>query len=353
MGGLADALAAAGATVTVFADAHPAADDDNDDNADGVTVRRFGGIKFFRRRRKGRAAARIVSSAAFAHVFCDSWKSLEHLPPLPAPAPAVTVFAHGSEYPPAPAAEKLRRITAALAKANRVFAVSAATRARMGECGVDVSRARVWHPAIASPAIPGDGEREWAAKLWGDSSPRLLTVGRLSARKGTDEFLRAAAALVAGGFPSLRCVVAGEGEEGEKLRGLAARLGLGGAAVFAGTVGDAQKSALYESADVFVLPARAEGGDMEGFGLVFLEAAFWGLPAVAGRSGGAAEAVEDGKTGLLCEGDRESVRRALLRMLSDESLRREMSARARKKAQRFLWSERLPLLFAPDACQGN
>ena len=87
------------------------------------------------------------------------------------------------------------------------------------------------------------------------------------------------------------------------------------------------------------MPARREGASGEGFGLVYLEAAWYGLPALAGREGGGAEAVLDGTTGLLCDGaDQQAVAAAQARLLGDEALRRRLGEAAAHRARNeFGW----------------
>lgn len=340
MGGLAEALSEAGENVEVFADGRSA----GIDAALPFPVRRFGGLKFLRREAKARAAARALRKAGAARVFCDSWKSLERLPSDCCARSAV--FAHGSEYPPAAPARKRRRIEAALAKAERVFAVSRAAqeRMRLGSAAEAAARAAVWHPPLRAPSEPSEDDENRARSLWNGGSLRLLTVSRLAARKGVDTAVRAAAAL-SQEFPGLRYVIAGDGAEATALRDLAAQSGAGECVRFAGEVGEGAKSALYGSADIFVLPSRPApdgGADMEGFGIVFLEAGYYGLPAAAGNAGGAAEAVEDGQTGMLCDGGSpESLIQVLRTLASDEELRRRLGENARQKARAALWPRRV------------
>ena len=97
-----------------------------------------------------------------------------------------------------------------------------------------------------------------------------------------------------------------------------------------------------QSADIFALPARAEQNDIEGFGIAYLEAAWCGLPAIGGDSGGAKEAVLQNETGILCDGaNAESVRDALSQLLADSQTRARLSANARARARAQLWQNRL------------
>jgi phosphatidylinositol alpha-1,6-mannosyltransferase len=108
---------------------------------------------------------------------------------------------------------------------------------------------------------------------------------------------------------------------------------------------------LYGCADVFAMPCRERwaGLEAEGFGIVFLEAAAAGVPAVAGRSGGSHEAVVDGETGFVVESRALDVRAALGALLADESLRARMGAAARARAVGEFAYDRLVAKLAPLA----
>ncbi len=123
-------------------------------------------------------------------------------------------------------------------------------------------------PVIASPTKT---DLDIAEKLWGNSAPRILTIARLSPRKGIDRTILAVAA-----NSNIKYIVAGDGVQRRELEELAQHNNVN--IKFAGAVDEQLKAALYATADVFILPARAEKNDMEGFGIVYLEAAWFGLP---------------------------------------------------------------------------
>ena len=333
MNGLARTLVAHG-KVVVYADGHAY----EGDLTAPFTVQRFGGFKPWRRRIKASAATKICRTENIHAIFCDSWKSAELLPATSAP---ITVLAHGTEYPIHPSAKKKRRITDTLNRVSHIFAVSRATSARVIDCGAPSDKISIVHPPLEKPTPPTAEESAIAAQLWGDSTPRILTVSRLAARKGVDMAIAVIAKLSAD-YPSIKYVIGGTGEEENNLREEVRKLGATKQIIFAGQINNGLKSALYASADIFLLPAKMCGNDMEGFGISFLEAAYFGLPSVAGTSGGTAESVEDGKTGLHCDGDDiNSIYSALLRLLKNENLRGRLAATAAIKGQSELWKNRI------------
>ena len=331
---LAKSLVAEGVTVSVFADGPAQAD-----NVDTpYHIRWFNGIKFLRRRRKAREAEAFMRCNPVRHVFCDSWKSLEHVC-RPNNEVCITVFAHGSEYPRSPTLEKLKRINTTLAKADRILAVSKATHRRMQNCGVEADNMSVWYPPIDA-LTTDDNTRSWAEKIWQGGKPRMLTVARLIKRKNIDTVILAMLSLIEQ-YPEIRYVIVGDGDENNMLRKLLEKNNLKKYVKLIGIIDSVQKTALYESADLFVLASREVKDDMEGFGLVFLEAALSGLPAVSGNRGGVLEVVEDGVTGLHSDGkDVDSVKNAIKCLLSDNKLRNTLGGNARKKALASLWEAR-------------
>ena len=132
-------------------------------------------------------------------------------------------------------------------------------------------------------------------------------------------------------------VVAGDGAERHNLERLATALGLGDRVRFAGRVSDGELRSLYASADLFVLTASIVPGSHEGFGIVYLEAAACGVPSLAARLAGAAEAVKEPESGFFVDTpDLPSVSVALERFLSGKI--RFDPAGCRAFARRFSWA---------------
>jgi phosphatidylinositol alpha-1,6-mannosyltransferase len=161
----------------------------------------------------------------------------------------------------------------------------------------------------------------------------VVSVSRLVPRKGMDVLIDAAGRLHRQGA-DLTVAIAGTGRDESRLR---RRVRSTGAPVqLLGRLDESDKAALLGAADLFVMACRNRwwGLEQEGFGIVFAEAAAAGVAQVAGRSGGAAEAVADGVTGLVVSrpGDADAVAGAIGRLLDDDERRRAMGAEARRRA---------------------
>lgn len=151
------------------------------------------------------------------------------------------------------------------------------------------------------------------------AGPLLLTAARLVRRKGVDAVLAALPA-IAQRVPDVHYAVVGSGPEHGNLERLARELGVRQRVTFLGKLPDRDVVMAYNACDVFVMPARFEHPSVEGFGLVFREANACGKPVVGSRTGGIADAIEDGHTGLLIEPDAGAdLVSAVLRLLEDST----------------------------------
>ncbi|HEV3043890.1 MAG TPA: glycosyltransferase family 4 protein [Roseiarcus sp.] len=341
MNGLADALAAKGEGLVVFAD-EPRS---REAFARPYQIQRFGFVRPLRRRLKRAAITRASRATALQGIFADSWKSVEAIPPTAAP---IAALAHGMELPLEASSRKARRIAAALARCQAIIANSAYT-AGLARNFLEGGAPPV---LIIPPPIPEQSEPTATAladidALIAGRGPVLVTLARLEPRKGIDAALRALPA-VRRAFPGATYLIAGAGADLARLRALAASLNVAPATHFLGRIDEAHKAALLTRADLFVMPTRRDGNSVEGYGLAYVEAAWRGKPALAGSAGGAADAVVDGETGLLCDGaDDEDIRNALMRLLADEALRRRLGAAAAARARSELtWSTALPRYLA-------
>jgi phosphatidylinositol alpha-1,6-mannosyltransferase len=227
-----------------------------------------------------------------------------------------------------------------LRQASAVTAVSRFTERRIrGSLGL-TDAFHLLYPGVDpdrfTPEVDGAAVRS-AHGL--DGARVVLCVSRLVPRKGQDTLIRGMG-LLRSLVPDAVLVIAGEGPDRARLEGLA-REAPPGSVVFAGEVPDADLPAHYAACDVFAMPCRSRwmGLEVEGFGIVFLEAGASRKPVVAGRSGGAGEAVEDEATGLLVEGDEPKATALAVAQLLTDGLRAERFGRAgRSRVEReFTW----------------
>ncbi|MGU3502838.1 glycosyltransferase family 4 protein [Mycobacterium sp. C31M] len=161
--------------------------------------------------------------------------------------------------------------------------------------------------------------------------PVVLCLSRLVPRKGQDMLIRAFAR-IRRRVPGAALVIVGGGPYRDELEKLAARTGVAEDVLFTGGVPAAELAAHHAMADVFAMPCRTRGAglDVEGLGIVYLEASASGVPVVAGRSGGAPETVRDGETGWVVDGtDIDAIATAVGDLLADPETAARMGAAGR------------------------
>jgi phosphatidylinositol alpha-1,6-mannosyltransferase len=161
--------------------------------------------------------------------------------------------------------------------------------------------------------------------------PVIACVSRLVPRKGQDTLLHALP-MIRAAVPDAAVLLVGDGRYRDDLEKLAARLDVADAVVFTGGVPHSELPAHYAAADVFAMPCRTRraGLDVEGLGIVYLEASATGLPVLAGDSGGAPDAVRDGETGYVVDGrGTHAVAERLITLLRDVGLRARFGAAGR------------------------
>jgi len=162
------------------------------------------------------------------------------------------------------------------------------------------------------------------------SDPVITCISRLVHRKGQDRLI-AALPLVRAAVPHTRLLLVGQGPRREQLHALAREHQVEDAVVFAGAVPYDDLPGYYSAGTIFAMPTRSRlaGLEVEGLGMVYLEASACQRAVVAGRSGGSPDAVQQERTGVLVDDDVEAIATAIIRLLSDPELRERMGASGR------------------------
>ncbi len=264
-------------------------------------------------------------------VIIDVGNGMPFLSKLYARRPVVVLVhhVHREQWPVVMGAWKARlgwwiesRLAVRLYRRCRYVTVSQATRDELAELGVDPARIAVVHngtPELGERVLPRDPE------------PSLLVLGRLVPHKRV-EIALATVARLAAELPGLRLTVAGNGWWEQQLRETAQRLGIADRVHFAGFVTEDEKQEMLGRVWVALTPSLKEG-----WGLTIVEAGSQGTPTVAfAAAGGVAEALIDGKTGLLA-GDEDHFVELVHKLLVDDAAREAMGEAARAHARSFTW----------------
>jgi phosphatidylinositol alpha-1,6-mannosyltransferase len=263
------------------------------------------------------------------------------------------IIAHDSEIYRLPNNKKndLVKRGVMLKGASWIAANSRHTKSLLEAWRIPFGRVKIVHPPISEEAIRESAVLE--AMFRKDDDLNLVTVCRLVKGKGIDIVLRALKILAARGIP-YRYVIGGEGPERRFLEAFVDELGLGGRVHFQGSVAGEEKWRLLRNGDVFVMPSRLDSTIpwQEGFGIAFVEAAAFGVPAVGSRSGGIPDAVVDGETGILVpEESPVDVADALTLLYRNPEKRKEMGKAARERARRQFSPKTIAARFREEISQ--
>ncbi|MEU6035167.1 glycosyltransferase family 4 protein [Actinomadura sp. NPDC047616] len=230
------------------------------------------------------------------------------------------------------------------------------TRSRMARALSPSAAARMSRlaPGVDEKVFfPGAGGEQVRERYGLTGRPVVVCVSRLVPRKGQDALIHAWSR-VKREVPDAALLLVGGGPYRPQLERMAASLGVADAVVFTGSVPWEELPAHYDAGDVFAMPCRTRrrGLDVEGLGIVYLEASATGLPVVAGDSGGAPDAVLDGETGVVVQGRSvPAVAAAVAGLLRDPGKAREMGQRGRAWVEsEWRWevqAARLDALLSP------
>lgn len=251
------------------------------------------------------------------------------------------LYAHGEEILTGVTSRKLRWLIPRIYNgATAIIANTSHTKSLLEGIGVQLRKVHVIHPGVDARAFQVSNEAASTIRQrhnLGDS-PTLLTVGRLQRRKGQDAVIKGLPRIVQK-IPTVKYVIVGTGEEYSALEELVQEVGVTNHVIFAGQVSDEERAAYYAACDVFIMPNRQIAGDIEGFGIVFLEAGAAGKPVIGGKSGGTGEAIEEGVTGFRVDGTNvEEIVAAVLVLLSNPSKAHTMGENGRRRAEgEFSW----------------
>jgi phosphatidylinositol alpha-1,6-mannosyltransferase len=246
----------------------------------------------------------------------------------------VLIYAHGEELTSWGRGRKFQAMCFAMRRADYILSNSDHTRDTLiNLLGVEPQRIILAYPTVDEnrfrPGLPA-GDLRNSIGL-NEKTRFILSVGRLQRRKGFDHVIRALPELLGQG-QDIHYALIGIGDDFDYLQALAKDLGVADRVHLLGHVSYEDLPRWYNACDIFAMPNRDINGDTEGFGLVFLEAAASGKPAIAGKAGGTGSAVVEGKTGLRVDGESvEEVAQAIKRLLCNHREAATMGANARTR----------------------
>ncbi len=219
-------------------------------------------------------------------------------------------------------------------KAKTIITVSRYTAKKIKEYGVKESKIQFVYPCPA--IVPKESSVPFPSS---SKESIILTVGRLVQRKGHEYVIDAIPGLKEYD-PPIQYVVVGDGPQKENLIRYAKERGVADRVLFTGSLPDMSVAQWYKKCDIFIMTPYEIDGDLEGFGIVYLEANSFGKAVIGTRTGGVQDAVLDGVTGILVESqDVSAIREAIVNLLSNKLLSQRLGEQGKKRVKKeFQWS---------------
>jgi len=242
---------------------------------------------------------------------------------------------------------KFRLLMYSLKHATKIICNSNYTKGILLNSGIEKERLTVIHPGIP-PQIEQTYDREKLLEKYHlQGKIVLVTVGRLVKRKGHDKVIESIRDLVKE-YPEIKYVICGKGPERGNLESMVQKYKLQQHVVFTGDIDRNELEGLYSIARLFVMLNREikEEGDVEGYGIVFLEAGIHKLPVIGGNNGGVPDAILDGQTGFLVNSsNQQEIIKVIKTLITDDFLSTQMGENGYKwVSENCLWEHRVSLL---------
>ena len=299
MGGLSLSLLKHG-PVKVFAE--KTSEDNNFDKINGIDVTRVSGFKIFRKYRKANLIKEFSLKNSVRAFFFDHWKSIEKIDDKILGNTTSFCLIHSKEINHTQGSFANKRMLKALNKAKFVISNSEFTKGLAIKNGLNEKKIRIIHPGCNYPIKTDVKSIDKAKDLYRNCFPKIITVARLDKRKSHQNILMTIKNLKPR-FPNIKYISIGDGEEMQNLKNLKNELGLGNEVLLLKDTTELLKVALLEQADLFLMPSVIYKKSVEGFGISFIEAAAYGTGSIGGIMGGASDAIQNGISGYLCDGD--------------------------------------------------
>ena len=318
--------------IKVFAD-YIEGHKDFDEQA-SFSIERVGGIKFLRKIRKAQLIDEVSKEKKIEGIIGDHWKSLE----LIKSNKKKYCLIHGKEINHPKGSRLNNRILKVLNNVEKVVANSNYTKNLAIEIGVNEEKIIVINPGITPVKEPNKKSLEKVESLLKIKSPRLITISRFDKRKNHEKVIMAIRNLKQI-YPDIVYICIGHGDEEENIKKLVKELDLSSQVMFFKDISNDLKNALLAKSNIFVMPSIIYKSSVEGFGIVYLEAAQYGVPSIGGKDGGASDAISHDNTGLICNGNNLDDIYSSLNSMIENKKYLELGKNAKEYVSKFQWKK--------------
>jgi len=304
------------------------------DNKENFSIERVGGIKFLRKIRKAQLINEFLKKNRVKGIIADHWKSLE----LVKTDKRKYCLIHGKEINHPKGSSLNNRALKVLNNVEKVIANSTYTKNLAINNGVTGDRVLVINPGVKQTEELNKKSLEKVESLLKTKTPRLITVSRFDKRKNHEKVMMALRNLKQL-YPDIVYICIGYGDEEENLKKLVQELDLSTQVMFFKDISTNLKNALISKSNIFVMPSIIHKTSVEGFGIAYIEAAQYGIPSLGGKDGGASDAIENDKTGLICDGNNLDDIYSSLNSMIENKRYLEFGKNAKEYVSKFQWDK--------------
>jgi len=304
------------------------------DNKENFSIERVGGIKFLRKIRKAQLVNEFLKENKVQGIIADHWKSLE----LIKTDKKKYCLIHGKEINHPKESSSNKRIVKVLNNVEKVIANSEYTKNLAIKNGINKEKVEVINPGINPIKELNKKSLEKVESLLKIKTPRLVTVSRFDKRKNHEKVIMALRNLKQE-YPDIVYICIGYGDEEQNLKKLVQELNLNSQVMFFKDISNDLKNALVAKSNIFVMPSVIHKTSVEGFGIAYIEAGQYGVPSLGGKDGGASDAIDHGKTGLICDGNNlDDIYSSLNSMIKNKKYL-ELGKNSKEYVSKFEWEK--------------
>ncbi|MDA9652605.1 glycosyltransferase family 4 protein [bacterium] len=303
------------------------------DEQASFSIERVGGIKLLRKYRKAQLINEFIKENKIKGIIADHWKSLE----LIKSDKKKYCLIHSKEINHPKGTSLNKRVLNVLNNVEKVIANSKYTKNLAIDCGVSEDKIIIINPGIDTVEELDKKSLDKVESLLKVKTPRIITVSRFDKRKNHEKVVMALRNLKQI-YPDIIYICVGYGEEEENIKKLVKELDLEGQVMFFKDISNKLKNALVAKSNIFVMPSVKHKKSVEGFGIAYVEAAQYGIPSLGGKDGGAADAIDHEKTGLICDGNSLDDIYLSINLMLENKKYLEYGKNAKDNVSKFYWS---------------
>jgi len=298
------------------------------------SIERVGGIKLLRKYRKAQLINEFIKENKIEGIIADHWKSLELLKTNK----KKICLIHSKEINHKKGTSLNKRVLGVLNNVVTIIANSKFTKDLVVKHGADENKVIVINPGVNSVQELNKKTLDKVESLLKHKTPRLITVSRFDKRKNHEKVIMSLRNLKQI-YPSIIYICIGYGDEEKNIKKLVEELNLKEQVMFFKDISNELKNALVAKSNIFVMPSIIHKKSVEGFGIAYVEAAQYGIPSIGGIDGGAADAIDHEKTGLVCDGNNLDAIYSSINSMLENKKYLEYGKAAKENSAKFKWEK--------------